>query len=108
MDELKKTTNQLGDKSNDHPVHKTVAEISGQYQTLTDNIRSRGEMLSQFQPRVVQHERLVEQSSQWLTDCCNRVDQLPVVAMSTDQLLSQLQDVEVIYYIWYSGCGRQK
>ena len=105
MTELKNTSDQLGDKSNDHPVHKTVGEITEQYQTLSDNIRSRGGMLLQFQPRVTQYEQLVEQCSQWLADCCNRVDELPVVAMSTDQLSSQLQDVEVIYYICYSGCG---
>ena len=95
VEELKKTATQLGDKSTDHPVHKTVGEITEQYQTLNDKVKSRAEVLSQFQPRVMQYEQLVEQCMLWLTDCCNRVDQLPVVDMATDQLLSQLHDVEV-------------
>ena len=95
IEELAKTRGQLGDKSADHPVHKIVGEIAEHYQTINDKIKSRAVMLSQFQPRVMQYEQLVEECAQWLADCCNRVDELPVVDMSPDQLLSQLHDVEV-------------
>ena len=95
IEELRQTTGQLGDKSADHPVHKTVEEITEQYQSINDKVKSRAEMLSQFQPRVTQYEQLMEECTQWLTDCCNRVDKLPVVDMATDPLLSQLHDVKV-------------
>ena len=95
FEELKKITSQLGDKSADHPVHSTVKDITEQYHNVTDNIKSRAMMLSQFKPRVTEHEQLVEQFTQWLDDCCKRVDQLPVADMSIDALLSQLEGVEV-------------
>jgi len=86
---------QLGDKSVDHPIHKTVREVTEQYENINNNVKSRANMLSQFKPRVSEYERQVEEFTQWLTDCCKRIDELPVADMSTDGLTSQLNNVEV-------------
>ena len=99
IEELQKTMQQLGDKSADHPVHKTVGEVTTQYQTINDKVKSRAEMLAQFKPRVMQYEQLMEECTQWWNDCCKRVDELPVVDMATDQLLQQLKDVEVRQHV---------
>lgn len=95
IEELQKATGQLGDGSADHPIHRAVTDITEQYHNINDNVKSRADMLSQFKPRVSEHERLMEEFTQWLTDCCERVDQLPVADMSSDGLQSQLDDVEV-------------
>lgn len=96
VEELKKATGQLGDSSADHPIHKEVKDVTEQFQSVDNNVKSRGNMLSQFMPRVTEHEGLVEQFTQWLNDCSRRVDELPVADMSTDGLHSQLTNVEVM------------
>ena len=95
IEELNKAMGRLGDSSVDHPIHKTVRDVADQYQNINDNVTSRANMLSQFKPRVSEYEQAMEGFTQWLNDCCKRVDQLPVADMSCDGLQSQLDDVEV-------------
>ena len=97
IEELKKTAAQLGDSSAGHPIHQTVKDVTDQYENISDNVGSRANMLSQFKPRVSEHERLMEEFNNWITDCTERVDQLPVADMSNDQLQSQLDEVKVRY-----------
>ena len=94
---LQNTVAQLGDNIADHPIHKSVGEAIHHYHGIDSAIKSRTKMLSEFKPRVAEYEREVETFTEWLTDCCKRVDQLPVADMSTDGIQSQLSDVEVRY-----------
>lgn len=73
--------------------------VTEQYQNMDSNVTQRKEMLSQFMERVSDYERQVKEFTQWLTDCCKRVDELPVADISTDGLLSQLNNVQVAIYI---------
>lgn len=95
IEELKKSAAQLGDSSTGHPIHQAVKDVTDQYDRINDNVRSRADMLSQFEPRVTEHERLLEEVNDWLNDCCERVDQLPIADMALDQLQSQLDEVKV-------------
>ena len=96
VERLKEATSQLGDKSADHPIHKEVKDITEQYDNLNNSVESRANMLSQFKPRVSEHEQLMGQFTQWLDECSRRVDELPIAGMSSDGLHSQLTDVEVM------------
>ena len=96
VEELKGATSQLGDKSVNHPIHKEVKDVTEQYENINNSVESRANMLSQFKPRVSEHEQLVEQFTQWLDDCSERVDELPVADMSPNGLHSQLTVVEVM------------
>ena len=95
IEELKKAGGKLGASSAGHPIHQAVKDVTDQYERINDNVRSRANMLSQFEPRVSEHERLMEEFNDWLNDCCERVDQLPVADMAIDQLQSQLDEVKV-------------
>ena len=95
FEQLQNTVVQLGDNSADHPIHKSVREATQHYHDIDNVIKSRTKMLSEFKRRVAEYEREVETFTQWLTDCCKRVDQLPVPDMSTDGVQSQLDNVEV-------------
>jgi len=89
--QLQNTVAQLRDYSANHPVHNSVGEATQHYHDIDNAIESRTKMLSEFKPRVAEYEREVEIFTQWLTDCCKRVDQLPVADMSTDGADHQLQ-----------------
>ena len=52
-------------------------------------------MLSQFEIRVCEYERKIEDFTQRLMDCCKRIDELPVVDISVDGLLSQQNEMKV-------------
>ena len=52
-------------------------------------------MLSQFKIRVCEYESKIKNFTQWLTDCHKRIDELPVVDISLDGLLSQHNDIKV-------------
>ena len=95
FEQLQNSVAQLGDKSADHPIHKSVGEATQHYHDLDNAVKSRTKMLSEFKPRVLEYEREVETFTQWLSDCCKRVDQLPVPDMSTNGVQSQLDSVKV-------------
>ena len=85
----------MGLKNVNHAIHKTVRDITEQYQNIEDHVKFRKKMLSQFKIRVTEYERQVEEFTQWLTDCCKRIDKLPVADISTDGP-SQLNDIQVV------------
>ena len=102
--QLQNTVAQLGDNSADHPVHKSVGEATQHYHDIDNAIKSRTKILSEFKPRVAEYEREVKTFTQWLTDCCKTVDQLPVPDMSTDGVQSQLDNIEVSVTVLQDGC----
>ena len=72
-----------------------MQDLTEQYQKFDNNVKLRSHMLSQFKIRVCEYERQVEDFTKWLTDCCKTIDELPVVEISSDGLLSQHNDIKV-------------
>lgn len=95
FEEIKKAMGELGDINLDHKIHKTVRNITEQYDNITNNVKLRGQLLSQFKIRVNGYEEKVEGFTQWLSDYCKRLDELSTINISVDAVLTQLNDVEV-------------
>ena len=98
FEQLQNSVAQLGDKSADHPIHKSVGEATQHYHDLDNAVKSRTKMLSEFKPRVLEYEREVETFTQWLSDCCKRVDQPLVPDMPTNGVQHQLDRIEVEWF----------
>ena len=95
FEELKVISGQLGARCANHTIHKKVKTLTEEYQNIDNNIKQRSQMLSQFKIRVCEYERKIKNFTQWLSDCRKRIDELPVVDISLDGLLSQHNDIKV-------------
>ena len=99
FEELERLSSQLRSKYAKHTTHKTVRDVTEQYQNIDNNVRLRSHILLQFKIRVCEYERKVEDLTQWLNDCYVRIDELPV-DISNDELFSQLKDIQVSMHIY--------
>ena len=89
---------QLQSKHAKHTIHKTVRDVTEEYQNINNTVKQRRHMLLQFKRRVCEYERQVEDFAQWLTDCHKRIDEIPV-DISNDELSSQPKDIQVNSYV---------